>query len=175
MSCQQFDDLFVGARRVGSARGHVVDRGDDDLRGLVEEPLDERAGRDHLDAVRASATLTKSPRLSVTIAAASACSATAATCRSLGWLSSVSTSSAGTATAASGNARRIAPSVTREASRIDVRVVGRDVASHLVEDRVTPARLERVKRGEGQQQITKRRRVQDARVEDDDHRYGTPT
>ncbi len=52
---------------------------------------------------------------------------------------------------------------------VDVGVVGHDVAAQLLEDRLAPPDIERIRRGEGQQQVTQRRRVQDARVKNDQH------
>jgi hypothetical protein len=51
-------------------------------------------------------------------------------------------------------------------------VVGEHVASHLVDDRVRPARLECVERREGQQQIAKDDWVEDAGIQDEDRRHG---
>ncbi|MGH9248861.1 MAG: hypothetical protein ACRD0W_05010 [Acidimicrobiales bacterium] len=49
-------------------------------------------------------------------------------------------------------------------------IVSDDVAGDLVEDLVAPANLERIECREREEKVSKRRRMQDARVEDDDHR-----
>jgi hypothetical protein len=59
--------------------------------------------------------------------------------------------------------------VLDEPRLVDVGVVSEDVVGDLVEDLVVPAHVERVQRGEREEKVSERRRVQDARVENDDH------
>ena len=59
--------------------------------------------------------------------------------------------------------------VITEAVGVDVGVVGHHVAAQLLEDHLAPPDVERVEGSEGQEEVTERRRVQDARVEDDPH------
>lgn len=55
---------------------------------------------------------------------------------------------------------------------VDAGVIGEHVARHLVEDRVRPARLERVKGREREQQIAEDDRIEDAGIQDVDRRHG---
>ena len=62
---------------------------------------------------------------------------------------------------------------TRQALRRDVRPIGQDVSGPLVVDFIRPTGLEQVREGKPHEQVSKRGRIQDASIVEDDWGHGS--